>query len=388
MLALEGDEVIKRDGLGADVALLKVGVDHASRLRAGVTHMNGPGTDFFHASSEVGLQAQQGVGRADQAVQAGLVLANFLQEFQAVGVVHLGQLGFDLGADGHHGRVLLGGKGLEAVQERVVLKAVFRHVGHEHGGLGRDQEKLLQLGAFFLAEVNRAHRLGVVQGRLAFFQHRQLLDGLFVTRAGGLAHAVQCFFDRSQVGQAQLGLNDLDIGNRVHLVGDVDHVVVFKAAHHVDDGIGFADVGQKLVAQTFARAGTGHQARNVHKLDNGRHDALGRDDLGQLLQTRIGHLDHAGVGLDGAKGVVFSGDAGFGQGVEKGRFANVGQTHDAAFEAHGRLSVIREVTCDFNGWVCPGWPPTMRAWQTLPIFASVVPALWAALWPCCWPVNS
>jgi hypothetical protein len=37
-----------------------------------------------------------------------------------------------------------------------------------------------------------------------------------------------------------------------------------------------------------------------------------------------------------ALGVVLSGNAGFGQGVEKGGFANVGQTHDAAFEAHGK----------------------------------------------------
>jgi hypothetical protein len=60
--------------------------------------------------------------------------------------------------------------------------------------------------------------------------------------------------------------------------------------------------------------------------------------LGQLLQARVGHLNDTGVGLDGAKGVVFSGNAGFGQGVEKGGFADVGQTHDAAFEAHGILS--------------------------------------------------
>jgi hypothetical protein len=73
------------------------------------------------------------------------------------------------------------------------------------------------------------------------------------------------------------------------LAGHVDHVVVFKAAHHVDDGVGFADVGQKLVAQAFALAGTGHQACDVHKFHDGRHDALGLDDLGQLLQARVGH---------------------------------------------------------------------------------------------------
>jgi hypothetical protein len=62
----------------------------------------------------------------------------------------------------------------------------------------------------------------------------------------------------------------------------------------------------------------------------------------------IGHLDHAGVGLNGAKGVVLGGNAGFGQGVKKGGFAHIGQTHDAAFEAHGRLSVIRGEDSEIN----------------------------------------
>ena len=298
--------------------------------------MDGPGAHFFHACSEIGLETQQAVSRTDQAVQARLVLPQFLQELQSVGIVHLGQLGFDLGANSHHRRVLLGGKGFQAVQERVVLEAVFRHVGHKHGGLCGDEEELLEFDTLFFAEIDGAHRLGVVQSRLALFQNRHLLDGFFVTRAGDFAHAMNGFFNSGQIGQAQLGLNDFDVCNRVHLVGDVDDVVVFKAAHHVDDGVGFTDVRQKFVAQAFARAGTSHQAGNVHELHNGGHDALGLDDCRQLLQAQIGHLDHAGVGLDGAKGVVLSGNAGFGQGVEKGGFAHIGQTHDAAFEAHGK----------------------------------------------------
>jgi hypothetical protein len=50
-----------------------------------------------------------------------------------------------------------------------------------------------------------------------------------------------------------------------------------------------------------------------------------------------GYLDHAGVGFDRAKGVILSRDARFGQGVEQGGFANVGQTHDAAFQTHKNI---------------------------------------------------
>jgi len=43
-----------------------------------------------------------------------------------------------------------------------------------------------------------------------------------------------------------------------------------------------------------------------------------------------------------ALGVIFCRDARFGQGVEQGGFANVGQTHDAAFQTHGNFLVNQQ----------------------------------------------
>ena len=73
-----------------------------------------------------------------------------------------------------------------------------------------------------------------------------------------------------------------------HPARHVDHVVVLEAAHHVDDGVGLADVGQKLVAQAFALAGTGHQTGDIDKLDDSRNDALGRDDLASCCRRGSG----------------------------------------------------------------------------------------------------
>jgi hypothetical protein len=53
-----------------------------------------------------------------------------------------------------------------------------------------------------------------------------------------------------------------------------------------------------------------------------------------LLQARIWHFDHAGVWLNGAERVVLGCNAGLGQGIKQGGFTNVGQAHDAAFQAH------------------------------------------------------
>ena len=53
----------------------------------------------------------------------------------------------------------------------------------------------------------------------------------------------------------------------------MDDVVVLKAAHDLYDGIHFADMGQELVAQSFALAGAPHQPGNVHE------SQLRRDNL-------------------------------------------------------------------------------------------------------------
>jgi hypothetical protein len=94
---------------------------------------------------------------------------------------------------------------------------------------------------------------------------------------------------------------------------------------------------QKLIAQAFPFGRAGDQSRNIDKLDRGWQNTLRFDDGGQRLQTRIGYFNDADVRFDGAERVVFSGDARFGQGVEEGRFSDIRESDDAAFEAHGAI---------------------------------------------------
>ena len=93
MLALELDVVVKRDGLGPDVALLEIGMDHTCRLWSGVADMDGPGAHFLDACGEIRLQAEQLVCCSDQPVQSGFSLAEFFQEHLPVFIAHVGHLG-------------------------------------------------------------------------------------------------------------------------------------------------------------------------------------------------------------------------------------------------------------------------------------------------------
>ena len=145
------------------------------------------------------------------------------------------------------------------------------------------------------------------------------------------------FFNGTHVGQRQFGLDHGDIVQRADLAGNVDHVRVFKAAHHVDDGVGFADMRQELVAQTFTLGSTSDQASDIYKFHRGWQDAFWLDDFCQGIQARIRHFDHAHIRFDSTERIVFSGNARFGEGVEEGRFTDVGQANDAAFEAHDKI---------------------------------------------------
>jgi hypothetical protein len=78
LLAFVGEKVVEGDGLGADEAALKVGVNDACGLGGGVADVDGPGAHFFDAGGEIGLQTQEFEGGANEAVQAGFGLAHFL----------------------------------------------------------------------------------------------------------------------------------------------------------------------------------------------------------------------------------------------------------------------------------------------------------------------
>jgi hypothetical protein len=102
------------------------------------------------------------------------------------------------------------------------------------------------------------------------------------------------------------------------------------------DGIDFPDVGEELVAETFTLRRAAHQAGDVDEGDAGRDDFLGAGDCRQLLHAGIWNGDFAGVRLDRAEGIVCRlRCCRFGERVEECRFADIRQTDDTAFEAHG-----------------------------------------------------
>ena len=109
----------------------------------------------------------------------------------------------------------------------------------------------------------------------------------------------------------------------------MDDVVVFKAAHHVDDGVHLPDVGEELVAQALALAGAAHQPGDVHKF-NGRGRVFFRMvHLRELVQPLVRDRHHADIRLNGAEWIVCGLRARIGNRVKQGAFADVRQAHDS-----------------------------------------------------------
>jgi hypothetical protein len=137
---------------------------------------------------------------------------------------------------------------------------VLAHVRDVQRGLRGEELQRLQQRHLLGAEAHRTHRVESVERLLDLLEERHDLHRFLVARAQRLAEAVLGLLDRLHVGECELRVDHLDVGDRVHLVVHVDHVAVLEATHDVRDGVGLADIGEELVAEALALRGAGDEA--------------------------------------------------------------------------------------------------------------------------------
>ena len=96
----------------------------------------------------------------------------------------------------------------------------------------------------------------------------------------------------------------------------------------MNDGVGTANVLQKLVAKPRALRRALHQTGNVHKFNDGRGFFVRLIHLRQLVQPCVRHSHHAHIRLDGAEGIVGALRPGVGNGIKQRAFAHIRQPHN------------------------------------------------------------
>ena len=79
------------------------------------------------------------------------------------------------------------------------------------------------------------------------------------------------------------------------------HVLIVKAAQHMNDGVAFTYVAQELVAQTLALAGTFYQTGYIHNLNGGGNYPARMNQLGQFGESLIRYGYCTYVGFDSAE---------------------------------------------------------------------------------------
>ena len=158
-------------------------------------------------------------------------------------------------------------------------------------------------------------------------------DGGLLSTSRQADHALEPSLGLLQVGEQQLGLDRLDVGEGRHAALGMHDVRVVVRAYDVDQRVRLADVREEAVAEPLAAVRAGDQAGDVVEGD-GVVDDLGRpDDLGDRHQAIVGHGDDRDVGLDRRKRVVRRLGAGVGERVEERRLPGVREADDA--DLHG-----------------------------------------------------
>ena len=149
-----------------------------------------------------------------------------------------------------------------------------------------------------------------------------------VAALGVFLGLVDAAVDHLEVSHDELGVDDLNIAQRVGRALDMSDIGVFKAAHDMDDRVAAADVGQKLVSEALALRRALDETRDVDKFNHSGRELLGVMLVAQPLEPLVRHRNDADVRVDGAERVVVRRDARVRDGIEKRGFADIRQADD------------------------------------------------------------
>jgi hypothetical protein len=125
------------------------------------------------------------------------------------------------------------------------------------------------------------------------------------------------------------------------------HVSLGETTDDVDNGVNLADLAEELVAEALALTRAFDQSGDIGEPNRGRSGFLRGKDPSETLEPRVRQWHNADIWLDGCKGVVRNLCAARGEGVEKGRLANVGQP-DYADGEHGWIVLAHTLPRSFG----------------------------------------
>ena len=90
-----------------------------------------------------------------------------------------------------------------------------------------------------------------------------------------------------EVGVDELGLDRLDVPDRVDVALGMHHARVLVDAHDMDERVGLADVREELVAEPLALVRAPHEPGDVVEVDRVVDDVRRADRRRDLVEARV-----------------------------------------------------------------------------------------------------
>ena len=108
----------------------------------------------------------------------------------------------------------------------------------------------------------------------------------------------------------------------------MNNIRIIKAADNVQDCINLTDIGQELIAQPLTFGCAFDQTCNIDKLDHSRSHLLGMIEISEKLQSLVRYGYNTYIRIDRTERIVGRLCTSLCQGIKKGTFADVWQTHN------------------------------------------------------------
>ena len=329
------DKVLILNYFCPDEAALEVRVDDTGGAGRLVPGLDGPGAAFVGPGREEGAEAQQLVCALDEAHYAALLEAHLFQEHLPVLIV-LNLRDFSLRFGGNHQNLGVLRRNSRPDSLHVSVASSRRslvYIAHIHHRLVGDEEQVLGHLLFFC--ILRYHfpaGMALLQDRLVTEQQGQQFFSLLVPAGSShFLYLLDAVFHRLKVFDLQLCIHHLFVPHRVHGTVYMDDIPVIETAQHMQDGVGLADIGQKLVAQALPAGSPLHQAGNIHNFHGSGNGTLGLANVREHLQALVRHIGGTHIGVDGAERKIGALGLPGAYTVKQGGFANVGQSDDSTF---------------------------------------------------------
>ena len=283
-------------------------MDLPGSLRRLCTLLNRPGSCLLFARRQEAHQAEKAVTGGNQLVKARFLQSEILKEHLLLIVIELRDLLLDLCADHKYFRAgflrVIADFPDIGILSAVIRGVILRHIRGEDYRLCR-QEIIIRKPCFFLLPVqfkgNR--RLPAFQMLPEPLQHLKFFRLLLII-SGASAHSGHPALQHFQIGKNQFQVNRLYIAHRVNRTVHMDDIRILEAAHHMYDRVAFTDIGQELVAQTFAFRRPLDQSRDIHEFNHRRGNLLRLIHIPKQFQPFIRDRHHAHIRVDGAERII------------------------------------------------------------------------------------